>query len=159
MFPCPLQENKFGAILEQLEGGCSWGKYELVRPRGMTKRDAFANYLNFQGLRREYGLPRELSESCRNNFAPPQLARAGGHSADFSFGRGGTSRGRGSDNREHFGSFQRDNNTGHRGGGGANPGFRGSFRGHQHNKESSHMVLDAMTGVVSVEGKNIEEGI
>ena len=30
----------------------------------MTKRGAFANYLNFQCLRREYGLPRELSESC-----------------------------------------------------------------------------------------------
>ena len=127
------------AILEQLERDGSWGKYELVRPRGMTKRDAFAKYLNFQGLRREYGLPRELSESCRNNFAPPQLARAGGHSADFSFGRGGTSRGRGSDNREHFGSFQRDDNTGHRGGRGTNTGFRGSFRGHQHIKESSHM--------------------
>ena len=136
------------AILDQLEREGSWGKYQLVRPRGMTKREALARYLGFQGLRREYGLPRELSESCRNSFAPPQFSGGGGPSPNVGFGRGGVSRGgRGfggsggsgfQDSRSRFGG---NDITSTGGGRGSNLGFRGSgggsFRG-EHSFGSSH---------------------
>ena len=136
------------AILEQLEREGSWGKYELVRPRGMSKREAFARYLGFQSLRREYGLPRELSENCRNTFAPPQFSGGGGgySSTEFGFGRGGSSRGgRGFRDGECSGiqgfnsEFGGDDYRSTGGGRGGNTSLRGSGRGsygRQHNSSS-----------------------
>ena len=135
------------AILDQLEREGSWGKYQLVRPRGMTKREAFARYLGFQGMRREYGLPRELSESCRNSFAPPQFSGGGGGgpSPNVGFGRGGASRGGrgfGGGERTGFQGFQGGNDITSTGDGrGNNLGFRGSGRGSsrgEHSFGSSH---------------------
>ena len=136
------------AILEQLEREGSWGKYELVRPRGMSKREAFARYLGFQSLRREYGLPRELSENCRNTFALPQFSGGGGgySSTEIGFGRGGSSRGgRGFRDGECSGiqgfnsEFGGDDYRSTGGGRGGNTSLRGSGRGsygRQHNSSS-----------------------
>merc|ERR1719234_627743 len=136
------------AILDQLEREGSWGKYELVRPRGMTKREAFARYLCFQGLRREYGLPGELRESCRNSFAPPQFSGGGDSSPNVGFGRGGASRGgRGFGRNERAGfqgshsGFGRNDITSTGGGQGSNLSSRGSGKGSsrgEHSFGSSH---------------------
>merc|ERR1719234_1050201 len=136
------------AILDQLEREGSWGKYELVRPRGMTKCEAFARYLCFQGLRREYGLPGELRESCRNSFAPPQFSGGGDSSSNWGFGRGGASRGgRGFGRNERAGfqgshsGFGGNDITSTGGGQGSNLSSRGSGKGSsrgEHSFGSSH---------------------